>query len=129
MATTNECFSITPFNCFRVWFEWTRIKMEIKIDQEVRLRKRIVALRRHCEHKTKQFPRKSGHINQADTKVLLQWREREVLVGITSGASDEEIADKLNISLTEVKADINSIYKKLNAPNRLQAVLWAAAHL
>ena len=103
--------------------------MEIKIDQEVRLRKRRVALRRHYEHQTRQFSRKSAHRNQTDTEALLAWREREVLVGIASGASDEEIAEKLNISLREVKADINNIFKKLNAPNRLQAVLWAAAHL
>ena len=103
--------------------------MESKIDQEVRLRKRIVGLRRHYEHKTKHFSRKSAHGNQADTEALLEWRERQVLVGIASGASDEEIAEKLNVSLREVKADISSICKKLNAPNRLQAVLWAAAHL
>jgi DNA-binding NarL/FixJ family response regulator len=60
---------------------------------------------------------------------LLAWREREVLVAIASGASDEEIAKKLNISLREVEADINNIYKKLNAPNRLQAILWATANL
>lgn len=52
-----------------------------------------------------------------------------MLARIASGASDEEIAEKLNISLREVKADINNIFKKLNAPNRLQAVLWAASHL
>jgi DNA-binding NarL/FixJ family response regulator len=103
--------------------------MESKIDQEVRLRKRIVGLRRHYEHKTKHFSRKSAHGNQADTEALLEWREREVLVGIASGASDEEIAEKLNVSLREVKADISNICKKLNAPNRLQTVLWAAAHL
>jgi ATP/maltotriose-dependent transcriptional regulator MalT len=103
--------------------------MEKKIDQEVRLQKRMVALRRHYEHKTKLFSRRSAPRNQVDTKALLAWREREVLVGIASGASDEEIAKKLNISLKEIKADINNIYKKLNAPNRLQAVLWAAAHL
>jgi DNA-binding NarL/FixJ family response regulator len=103
--------------------------METKIDQEVRLRKRMVALRRHYEHKTQHFSRKSAHRNQPDTEALLEWREREVLVGIASGASDKEIAEKLNISLREVKADINNIYRKLNAPNRLQAVLWAACHL
>jgi len=103
--------------------------MDSKIDQEVRLQKRMVPLRRHFEHKTKHPSHKSAHRNQVDTKALLEWREREVLVGIASGASDEEIAKKLNISLREVKTDINNIYKKLNTPNRLQAVLWAAAHL
>jgi ATP/maltotriose-dependent transcriptional regulator MalT len=103
--------------------------MDTKIDQEVRLQKRMIALRRHYEHKTKHLSHKSAHRNQVDTKALLAWREREVLVGIVSGASDEEIAKKLDISLREVEADIHNIYKKLNAPNRLQAVLWAAAHL
>jgi DNA-binding NarL/FixJ family response regulator len=88
----------------------------------------MVALRRHYEHRS-HLSHKSAHRNQVDTKALLAWREREVLIGIASGASDEEIAEKLNTSLGEVKADINNIYKKLNAPNRLQAVLWAAAHL
>jgi ATP/maltotriose-dependent transcriptional regulator MalT len=103
--------------------------MDTKIDQEVRLQKRMVALRRHYEHKTKHLSHKSAHRNQVGTEPLLAWREREVLVGIASGASNEEIAKKLDISLREVEADINNIFKKLKAPNRLQAILWATANL
>ena len=103
--------------------------MNRKIYQEVRLQRRIVALRRRCEHKTTSLSHKSAQRNPGDPRAVLTWREYEVLSGIASAACDEEIAKKLNINLTEVKADINNIYKKLNAPNRLQAILWAMRYL
>ena len=56
-------------------------------------------------------------------------REREVLVLLTSGLSNDKIASKLFISKHTVKTHIYKILKKIKVKNRLQAALWAARHL
>jgi LuxR family maltose regulon positive regulatory protein len=52
-------------------------------------------------------------------------REIEVLKLIESGQSNQEIAEKLVISLPTVKRHISNIYTKLGATSRTQAVLLA----
>ena len=48
---------------------------------------------------------------------------------ISTGAKNEEIAAELYISPNTVKTHIYNIFKKIDVPNRLQAVLWAAKNL
>jgi len=57
----------------------------------------------------------------------LSQRENEVLQIAAKGASNKEIATKLFISETTVKAHLRSILEKLHARNRAQAVGMAAA--
>ena len=102
--------------------------MDSKTNQEVFSPGRMATLRGRHKHKANKLFRRSARRNQADPETLLTQKEREVLVGIASGVLDEEIAEKLNTDIAEVKAHIDEICKKLNAPNRLQAILWAAAH-
>lgn len=52
-------------------------------------------------------------------------REREVLIEIAHGLSNQEIADKLFISLPTVKTHVAHILSKINACNRVQAVVFA----
>ncbi len=52
-------------------------------------------------------------------------REREVLVEIAHGLSNQEIADKLFISLPTVKTHVAHILQKINARDRVQAVVFA----
>ena len=53
----------------------------------------------------------------------------EVLALVSSGARNDEIADRLFISPHTVKTHLYKIYKKIGVPNRLQAALWASKNL
>lgn len=67
---------------------------------------------------------------QEDTRgEELSPRETEILLMLASGASNQDIADKLFLSLNTIKSHIYNIYKKIDVSNRLQASLWAAKHL
>lgn len=56
-------------------------------------------------------------------------REKEILRLVAVGMSNKQIAEEFEISLHTVKTHIYNIYKKIDVPNRLQAALWATAHL
>ena len=60
---------------------------------------------------------------------ILTKREAEILTMVAVGNTNDEIADKLSISLKTVKAHLYSAFKKLNVSNRLQATLWTAENL
>lgn len=55
-------------------------------------------------------------------------REKEVLTLIAQGKSNGEIAKIMVISNHTVKAHIESIYKKLNVHNKVQAAVYAVIH-
>lgn len=52
-------------------------------------------------------------------------REAEVLAWLAEGKSNEEIAILLNLQLYTVKGYVKTVYRKIGAPNRLAAALWA----
>jgi DNA-binding NarL/FixJ family response regulator len=56
-------------------------------------------------------------------------RERQILIELSGGASNQEIAERLNISQHTVKTHIYNCYKKIGVSNRLQATVWASRHL
>jgi two-component system, NarL family, response regulator DegU len=51
-------------------------------------------------------------------------RELEILLEMTKGATDKEIAKKTHVSTTTVKSHIRSIFRKIGARNRTQAVVY-----
>lgn len=59
------------------------------------------------------------------TNPQLTNREREVLLLITEGKSNQEIAAALNVSEGTIKFHVNGILRKLNVSDRTQAVLVA----
>jgi len=57
---------------------------------------------------------------------ILTAREAEILAMVASGATNEQISDRLFLSRHTVKTHVYNIFKKINVTNRLQAALWAA---
>lgn len=65
-------------------------------------------------------------IEQTSCKeVRLSRREREILLWMAEGKSDQTIADMLNISYPTVRFHIGNIYRKLDANERIFAVVKA----
>ncbi|HPR81933.1 MAG TPA: response regulator transcription factor [Enterococcus sp.] len=55
-------------------------------------------------------------------------REREVLMLISQGKSNQEIADELFITLKTVKTHVSNILSKLEVEDRTQAAIYAFKH-
>ena len=55
-------------------------------------------------------------------------REAEVLALITQGMSNAEVANLTYLSPNTIKTYIRSIYRKIEATSRTQAVLWGVEH-
>jgi DNA-binding CsgD family transcriptional regulator len=68
-------------------------------------------------------------LNHYEKNKLLTPRQVEILAWVAIGATDAEIAEKLGISPSTVKGHLNKIFKKINAPNRRQAIFWALDNL
>jgi two-component system, NarL family, response regulator LiaR len=51
-------------------------------------------------------------------------REAEILALITQGLTNQEIADRVYLSINSVKTYIRSAYRKIDVQRRPQAVLW-----
>lgn len=67
--------------------------------------------------------RKKNSFDKYDARKLgLSQREVEVLQLLSQGYSNQEIADKLFVSLNTIKTHIQKIYQKLNAKRRTQAI-------
>lgn len=63
-------------------------------------------------------------INQAEKKIHLTKKEKEILNLICDGYRNKEIAQKLDISENTVKSHCNRIFKKFGVSDRLQLALF-----
>lgn len=55
-------------------------------------------------------------------------REAEVIGLITQGLSNQEIADRIYVSINSIKSYIRSAYRTMGVATRAQAVLWGVDH-
>lgn len=55
-------------------------------------------------------------------------REAEVIGLITQGLSNQEIAERLYVSINSIKSYIRSAYRTMGVTTRAQAVLWGVDH-
>jgi LuxR family maltose regulon positive regulatory protein len=70
-------------------------------------------------------PQQTGKV--PNPVILLSRREKEVLTGLSQGLTREEIAGLFSISVNTVKSVIRSIYNKLGAVNRADAIRIATS--
>jgi DNA-binding NarL/FixJ family response regulator len=71
---------------------------------------------------------KDNHSNPTDEArvILLTLRERQIVITLAKGWSNQKIARHFRISINTVKTHVYNIYKKIKVANRLQASLWLA---
>ncbi|CAM4165501.1 LuxR C-terminal-related transcriptional regulator [Vibrio agarivorans] len=69
--------------------------------------------------------RNSHSVSTSSTYQSLTKREKQIIRLLGHGASNHQIADELFVSENTVKTHLHNIFKKINAKNRLQALLWA----
>ena len=86
---------------------------------------RIEAVLRRVNWQKEAQPKQEKTINKNVNIDALTPKEKEVLMLVAKGASNQEIADKLCVRDVTVKTHLNSVFKKLKVTNRTQAVLLA----
>lgn len=75
--------------------------------------------------KNKVSSKQIKHSIVSQNQVELSERELDVLMGITEGLSNQQIGEKLNISISTVKTHTSNLFSKLGVQRRTQAVIKA----
>ncbi len=55
-------------------------------------------------------------------------RQRDIMLCLAMGSSNQEIADELGLKLSTVRNNIAAVYELLGLSNRVQALLWVLSH-
>ena len=71
------------------------------------------------------MPLEAAYRPRADSLERLTRREREILLLMSEGLSNPEIAKRLFISLSTTKVHVRHVFRKLGVRTRLQAILHA----
>ena len=66
---------------------------------------------------------------QTGETVRLSDKEQIILLHLTQGTSNKQIARELKITEATVKTPVKAVLRKINARNRTQAAIWAVNHL
>jgi len=80
----------------------------------------------HVDRNLRYFPRVAlDRLAERTPSVELTPREKEVLVSITQGLSNREIAERLKIAEKTVRIHVSSVLQKMGARDRTQATIYA----
>jgi LuxR family transcriptional regulator of csgAB operon len=72
---------------------------------------------------------KEPHASSSTRSHTLTPLQVRILAFVTVGATDEEIAEKLHVSVQYIKNQIEDIFAKIGTSSRLQTTLWALTNL
>jgi DNA-binding NarL/FixJ family response regulator len=61
-------------------------------------------------------------------KTLLSKREAQVMLLVCQGLTNQEVGERLFLSLNTVKSHLRGAYRKMGVTSRPQAMLWCAEH-
>lgn len=79
-------------------------------------------------------PNLTGKLNEVERSALGEAREKltarewEVLIELTNGRSNPEIADRLGITAGTVKSHVHRILQKLDFSSRVKLIVWVHRH-
>ena len=76
-----------------------------------------------------QYFRGKNKIKTSGAYCQLTKREQQIIKLLGNGDSNVEIADKLFVSENTVKTHLHNVFRKINAKNRLQALIWAKENI
>jgi DNA-binding NarL/FixJ family response regulator len=85
----------------------------------------IVSAIKHCISSPHGFSAKGLPALATSSDPMLTAREIDVLMKISLGLSNQEIAQQLFLSQSTIKSHITSIFRKLNVDNRISAINFA----
>ena len=68
-------------------------------------------------------------VRKFDWNIDLTPRVKEILKGIASGLTDEQISEALDVNINTIRMHVNLICSMIGAENRMQAALWAVKYL
>jgi DNA-binding NarL/FixJ family response regulator len=85
----------------------------------------IVSAIEHCISSPHSFSAKELRALATSSDNLLTAREIDVLMKISLGLSNQQIAKQLFLSQSTIKSHITAIFRKLNVDNRISAINFA----
>jgi len=73
--------------------------------------------------------RKTKTVPQGDPQITITARQREIMMLMAEGKTDEEIADMLHLQESTVRAHVHQIGQRLGTESRSQIVAYVHKHL
>jgi DNA-binding CsgD family transcriptional regulator len=89
----------------------------------------LAAALRHARRRPLHVVSGPGSTARGGRNLSLSARERQMLVLISAGLSNEEIAARCYLSINSVKTFIRAAYRKIGVERRVEAAMWVAEHL